>query len=82
MCFFYILHSPDKDKYYIAATCDSLTSKLDKHNMHQKGYTGQTNDWVIAYFEEYETKIEAFNREKQVKNWKSRKRIIKLINAD
>ena len=82
MCYFYILHSPSKSKYYVGATCDSLESRLAKHNMKHIGYTGQTNDWVVAYFEEYNTKKEAFDREKQVKKWKSRNRIIKLINAD
>ena len=81
MCFFYILHSPSKDKYYIGATCDALESRLSKHNMKHVGYTGQTQDWIVAYFEEFNTKKEAFDREKQVKKWKSRNRVIKLING-
>ncbi len=40
MCHFYILHSPSKDKYYIGATCDTLESRLAKHNMKHLGYTG------------------------------------------
>ncbi|TRX65766.1 GIY-YIG nuclease family protein [Carboxylicivirga sp. M1479] len=82
MCFFYILHSPSKDKYYIGATCDTLESRLSKHNMKHIGYTGQASDWEVAHFEIYKTKKEAFDREKQVKKWKSKQRTIKLINGD
>ncbi len=82
MCYFYILHSPSKGKYYIGATCDTLDSRLAKHNMKHIGYTGQTNDWKIAYFEKFDSKELAYKREQEVKKWKSRKRIIKLINGD
>ncbi|MBK3519989.1 GIY-YIG nuclease family protein [Carboxylicivirga marina] len=82
MCFIYILHSHSKNKYYIGATCDSIESRLAKHNMKHSGYTGQTNDWTVAYFEKFETKKEAFDREKQVKGWKSKQRTLKLINGD
>ncbi len=81
-CHFYILHSPSKNKYYLGHTCDSLDSRLEKHNMHHKGYTGQTQDWEVAYSEVYATKEEAFARELDVKGWKSRSRVLRLIQGD
>ena len=81
-CFFYILYSQNIDKYYIGHTCDSLESRLAKHNAIHKGFTGQTHDWKIKYHEMYNTKLEAYAREREVKKWKSRKRIEKLFLAN
>ena len=79
MCFCYILYSKSKNKYYIGATCDNLEERLRKHNSNHKGFTGNTSDWLIAYFESFDDKEAAFNREKELKAWKSRSRIEKLI---
>ncbi len=81
-CHFYILHSPSKNKYYIGHTCDSLESRLEKHNMHHKGYTGQTQDWSVVHCEGFSTKEAAYAREREVKGWKSRSRILRLILGD
>tara|TARA_R100000479_G_scaffold144677_1_gene80115 strand:- start:439 stop:552 length:114 start_codon:yes stop_codon:yes gene_type:complete len=35
----------------------------------------------LVYFEEYNDKKEAFSRERQVKSWKSKKRIKELIES-
>ena len=80
-CFFYILHSPSKEKYYLGHTCDTLASRLEKHNMHHKGYTGQTQDWEVAYSEPFPTKEEAYAREREVKGWKSRSRVLRLFRG-
>ena len=81
-CHLYILHSPSKNKYYIGHTCDSLESRLAKHNQKHTGYTAQTNDWEIIYTEPFDTKELAYAREREIKNWKSRKRMLKLISGD
>jgi putative endonuclease len=80
MFHFYILHSQHLDRYYIGHTSD-LTEQLKKHNTHHKGFTGKTNDWKVVYTEEYETKSAAFHREPQVKKWKSREEVEKLIRT-
>ena len=80
-CFTYILYSRNIDKYYVGYTCDSLENRLAKHNSKNKGYTNQTNDWSIVYFESFDSKVLAMNREKKIKSWKSRVAIEKLINA-
>ena len=76
---FYILYSAIKNTYYIGFTGDAMEERLRKHNANHKGFTGSTSDWVVKYTEENQTKKEATHRERQVKNWKSRKRIEKLI---
>jgi putative endonuclease len=80
MCNFYILFSPLLNKYYYGHTCDEISERIRKHNSNHKGFTGKTDDWELAYNEEYPTKSDAHHRELQVKNWKNRKRVQALIN--
>ena len=79
MWVFYILYSIILDKYYVGFTGDDLVERLRKHNSNHKGFTGGIGDWHVKYFETYSTKVEAQRRESQVKKWKSRKMIEKLI---
>ncbi|MCX6181632.1 MAG: GIY-YIG nuclease family protein [Bacteroidetes bacterium] len=75
----YILYSSLRDKYYIGHTGDDLNERLRKHNSNHTGFTGKTNDWKIVYTEEFQTKSEAYQRELQIKKWKSSKRIAQLV---
>ena len=77
--YIYIIFSNILDKFYIGVT-KNLEDRLQKHNSHHKGYTGKANDWKLMHFEEYYTKIEALKREKELKSWKSRKRLKELIS--
>ncbi|MBN1637413.1 MAG: GIY-YIG nuclease family protein, partial [Ignavibacteriales bacterium] len=54
-------------------------NRLKKHNSNHKGFTGKTNDWKIVYSEIFQTKEKAYAREREVKKWKSRKKIETLI---
>ena len=76
--YFYILFSFQLDKFYIGHTAN-LQERIKKHNSNHKGFTGKANDWEIVYFEEFDNKKEAYARERQVKNWKSKTKIIDLI---
>ena len=82
MWIFYILYSSFKDCYYIGFTGETLEERLRKHNTNHKGFTGGAGDWKIKYFECYSTKEDAYKREQQVKQWKSRKLIEKLIGLE
>ena len=82
MFYFYILFSSSIDKYYIGYTGDDLQIRLRNHNSNHKGFTGQVNDWCITYFEVFENKSDAFAREREVKSWKSRIKIERLIRKD
>ncbi|MCT4580156.1 MAG: GIY-YIG nuclease family protein [Flavobacteriales bacterium] len=77
----YILYSENLNQYYIGYTGDSLDNRIKKHNANHKGFTGRTKDWKIAYYETFDNKTDALKREKQIKNWKSKSMIIKLIRA-
>jgi putative endonuclease len=56
-----------------------MEERLRKHLSNHKGFTGSASDWEIKYTEEFATKEEAMQRERQVKNWKSRKMVEELI---
>jgi len=73
------LYSEALDKYYIGHTADFLVERLRRHNSNHDGFTGKANDWIIVYTEEYNSKKLAIAREHEVKKWKSRIRINKLI---
>ena len=75
----YILFSAFKNRYYIGFTADEINERIRKHNTTHAGFTGNTGDWQLVHIEIYSTKVEAMAREKQIKNWKSRKLIEKLI---
>jgi putative endonuclease len=77
----YILYSETLNKYYIGYTSVTLESRLQKHNANHKGFTGRNTDWVVKYFEHYNTKSEAMKREKEIKAWKSRIRVQQLISS-
>jgi putative endonuclease len=77
--FVYILYSLNKDKFYIGFT-SNLEERINRHNQKSKGFTGNTNDWLIVHSETYNTKSEALAREKQIKSWKSRSKIQQLIS--
>ena len=78
---FYILYSATLDKYYIGHTGDDISERLRRHNSSHKGFTGGLGDWEIVYQEVFDSKTLAYARERQVKGWKSRKRIVELISA-
>ncbi|MFZ7144201.1 MAG: GIY-YIG nuclease family protein [Bacteroidota bacterium] len=81
MCFVYILYSKKADRYYIGHSCDSKESRLKKHLSNHKGYTGKFDDWELVYSENFSEKSSAYFRERELKSWKSRKRIEALINS-
>jgi putative endonuclease len=78
MYFTYIIYSKTRDRYYVGSTSD-LISRLKKHNTNHSGFTGKIGDWEIKLYESFPTQKEALSREKQIKSWKSRKLIEKLI---
>jgi putative endonuclease len=77
----YIIYYKEADKYYIGFTGDILEERLRKHNSNYKGFTGKFNDWVVVHKEIFLEKELAMNREKEIKKWKSRKMIEKLVGV-
>src|SRR5687767_11336737 len=79
--FFYILLSRSADKFYIGHTTEPLQERLRKHLSHHSGFTSKFKDWKIVYSEAYSLKSLAFQREREVKAWKSKTRILDLIRS-
>jgi putative endonuclease len=79
MALLYILYSQKANKFYIGHTTEPMNERLRKHNSNHTGFTGKFRDWVNVYTETHATKEIAYAREREVKSWKSRVRINKLI---
>jgi len=77
----YILYSAIKDRYYVGFTSDILSERIRRHNSNHAGFTGKTGDWILVYSEKFNNKDYAMKREMEIKAWKSRKLIQKLINS-
>ena len=78
MFYLYILFSEKINSYYVGVS-SNVEERLSRHLSNHKGYTAKVKDWIIVYTESFETKTEALKREKQIKNWKSKAMIEKLI---
>ena len=80
MCYCYVLYSNSIDKYYIGHSYEDLKERLRKHLSYHRGFTAKAKDWILVHFEIFNSKSEAYNRERELKAWKSRSKIQKLIN--
>jgi len=76
---FYVLHSQLAGRHYVGHTCQPMEERLRKHNSRHSGFTGRFGDWLLVYKEEFATKSEAYQRERQVKSWKSPRLLRSLI---
>ena len=77
----YILFSKIKNRYYVGFTGNLIEERIQKHNSNHKGYTGKTGDWKLVYSEVFIEKTLAIKREKEIKEWKSKTQIEKLIKG-
>ena len=70
--------------YYIGSTKD-IDARVNQHNdpLNPKYKTTARfkGPWILVYKEEFSTRSEAFKREKQLKAWKNKNRIEKLISS-
>ena len=76
----YILFSESINNYYVGYTND-IDRRLGEHNRKKGKYTDRGIPWELAYKEEYQSKAEAQNREKEIKARKSRAYIEELIGS-
>lgn len=74
----YILQSRLSGEYYIGSCCD-LKVRLREHNNGKVRSTKSFVPWEVAYTEIFNSRKEAVARERQIKSWKSRKAIERLI---
>ena len=67
----YIIYSSSLNQFYIGHSED-LQDRLFRHNNSGSKATKKANDWIVKYTEEYSSKSEAYKREIEIKNKKSR----------
>lgn len=72
MFFTYTLISTKTREYYIGYT-KNVAGRLKLHNDRKVISTKHGSPWKIFHREEFKTEQEAIKRERQIKNWKSRK---------
>ena len=75
----YILEDEISGRYYIGQTAD-LDKRIERHNAGRSKFT-RGGKWKIIYTEKFDSRSEAIHREQQIKKWKSRKAIQKLIKS-
>ena len=79
MAYTYILRLAN-DQYYVGSTID-LQRRIKEHNEGQDKFTRSHLPVILVYFEEYQTQLEAWQREKQLHGW-SRTKKEKLISGE
>ena len=69
----YALYNRENSKIYLGQTKD-LETRLKMHNERTfKGYTSRfSGQWTLIYSEEYSTRREVLEREKQLKSYQGR----------
>ena len=63
----YILYSGQINKFYIGSTSMSVSDRLQRHNTNHKGYTGQTNDWLVVFSKEFSNVSDSRRLESRIK---------------
>lgn len=79
MYWVYILSSLKTGMFYIGST-SNLKERLYRHNGGRSRFTKDKGPWKIVYSEQFGDKAIALKREFEIKGWKSRKAIEKLIS--
>lgn len=78
MFYTYILKSLTNTSYYIGS-CQDIDVRFNLHNKELVPSTKRYIPWELVHKEEYKTLSEARRRELQIKSWKKRAAIEKLI---
>ena len=78
MFYTYILKSLSSGEYYIGS-CDGLNVRLREHNGGKVKSTKSSVPWEVVHAETFNSRKEAVVRERQLKSWKSRRAIERLI---
>ena len=75
----YILRSLKDDSFYIGQ-CDDLDKRMSKHFDGMSKYTASKRPLRLCYFEVFPSRSDAIKRERQIKQYKSKKYIQSLID--
>jgi putative endonuclease len=77
--YIYILKSKRNNSFYVGS-CENIKNRLEQHNNGESSSTKRFIPWELIYSERYNILSEARKREYQIKSWKKRSAIEKLIN--
>ena len=75
----YIIQSETTKRFYVGYTSD-MNDRLHHHNSGANKSTRHQTPWTVIYQEQYETKKEAWLRERQIKSYKGGSAFKKLVN--
>ena len=64
--------------FYVGSAHD-IDERLARHNNGRSRFTKGKGPWKVIYSEQFEMREDAIKREFEIKSWKSRKAIEKLI---
>jgi putative endonuclease len=81
MYYCYILQSLLNNRYYAGST-DNIQARLECHNKGLVKSTKPYLPWKLVYYEYFTTRAEAIRRERQIKSWKKRIMIEKIISKN
>ena len=79
-CHLYILKSETTGRYYVGQSQD-LEARIAYHNANYSKSLKNRGPWSLIYEEEYPTRAAAMRRERQIKSWKDRAMIERLVSA-
>ena len=76
----YIIYSKKIDRYYTGYTTD-FEKRLSEHNSGISTFSSTASDWILKWNKAFNSRKEAMDEERRIKNKKSGKYIEWLINA-
>ena len=77
----YILQFENSGRLYVGQTQD-LTNRLFMHNSGNNKSTKGRGPWILLHSKEFESRTESCGLERKLKSWKSKKMILKWIEAE
>lgn len=78
--YLYILQSQSSGRYYVGQT-QNLEERIAYHNANYSKSLKNRGPWKLVYSEAYATRSETVRRERQIKSWKDRQLIERLLSA-
>ncbi|MDI9557380.1 MAG: GIY-YIG nuclease family protein [Pseudomonadota bacterium] len=76
-----MIYSETINKFYTGIT-SNIEKRIHYHNSGRSLYTRSKGPWYLVYSEEFQTRQQAIAREKEIKAWKSSKRIIDELSIN
>jgi putative endonuclease len=78
--YLYILQSESTGRFYIGQT-QNVPERLVYHNANYSKSLKNRGPWRLVFTQQFRTRSEAVRRERQIKLWKDRRMIEKLLSA-